>query len=303
MQVDLVKETSRNYTLNKYSFIQAMRLFSLQVAFVCVLFGVALASKVVELDYLLCFWVFVATLLMQIGVNLINDLGDKNHIDERFANSSLKVRESVKEAIVFNFYAGIFAIFVSILIGVYLATLSGFWIIWIGLIGVLSVLGYAQAPLNLKGRGLGLITVFFSSGLLVVLGCFYILTKELSFNVILASLPISILISLILLSNELRDFDTDKLEKQKTLSVRIGYEKAVFLYKSLALSPFLIGGILQYFSIIKNFYFVLPTILFLPVIFKNLHLNIKNRYKLTKLTALYFSSFGIFQTLGMFFAR
>lgn len=302
MPIKVLDQTSRNYSLTKYNFIQAMRLFSLQVAFVCVLFGVALASSVVKLDYFLCFLVFLATFLMQIGVNLINDFGDKNQIDERFANSSIEVRESIKHSIEFNFYAGLTAIFASILLGVYLTTLSGFWLIWIGLVGVLSVIGYAQAPINLKDRGLGLVAVFLSSGILVVLGCFYILTKDLSLQVILQAIPLSSLTSLILLSNELRDYETDKLENQKTLTVRLGYQGGVFLYKALALSPFVMGGILQLFGVIKNFYFVMPAILFLPLIFKNLHLDMQNRHKLTKLTALYFSSFGILQAVGMFFA-
>lgn len=304
MQTDIAQHSnSRNYTLNKYRFVQAMRLFSLQVAFVCVLFGVALASNVVQINYFLCFLVFLATFLMQIGVNLINDFGDKNKIDERFSSSSLEVRENIKQSIEFNFYAGIGTILLSIFIGIYLASTSGFWIIWIGLVGVLSVIGYAQAPLDLKNRGLGLFAVFLSSGVLVVLGCFYILTQQLSFAVVLASLPISILTSLILLSNELRDFETDKLENQKTLTVRIGYEKGVFLYKLLALTPFLISLVLYYFGILKNIFFILPALFFVPILFKNLHLNIKDRPKLTKLTAAYFGIFGIFQSIGMFFAN
>ncbi|KAG1654020.1 putative sodium-dependent transporter YocS [Nymphon striatum] len=66
--------------------------------------------------------------------------------------------------------------------------------------------------------------------ILFVLGAYLAMSGHFSAQVLLHSIPISILISLLLLSNELRDWESDKSKDVGTLTVRIGYQNAVRLY-------------------------------------------------------------------------
>ena len=54
-----------------------------------------------------------------------------------------------------------------------------------------------------------------------------------------ASIPVSILVSLILLANELRDFEADSRHGIRTLAVRIGYRRAIGVYCVLLFCAYL----------------------------------------------------------------
>ena len=176
----------------------------------------------------------MASLLLQAGVNLINNYGDRKQLDSRFPQVGMGERARLAQTIQYNYYVGLACIVVGALLGIGLVMVSGPWLIWIGLCGVLGALGYAQqAPLDLKGRGLGLVTVFWLTGILMVEGAYYVMAGHLSLHVLWLSLPISCLMSLLLLSNELRDSEYDAVEGQKTLTVRMGHQRAITLYKTL----------------------------------------------------------------------
>jgi 1,4-dihydroxy-2-naphthoate octaprenyltransferase len=65
------------------------------------------------------------------------------------------------------------------------------------------------------------------------LGAYFAVAGTLVWTSVLASLPVSFLISLILLANELRDFEADTRFGIRTLAVRIGYRRAVIVYCAL----------------------------------------------------------------------
>jgi 1,4-dihydroxy-2-naphthoate octaprenyltransferase len=171
--------------------------------------------------------VVLAGLLLQAGVNLINDHAD---LDRR------QHEDEVRRRIVRNARLGVAAIAVACLIGLWLVSQRGWPLLALGLVGVVGLWGYASDPINLKARGLGLPAVFLLTGMLMVAGAFYAVAGSMSAPVLLWSLPFSAFAALLLLANELRDVESDRVDGHRTFTVRAGYDAAVRLYRGLALA-------------------------------------------------------------------
>jgi 1,4-dihydroxy-2-naphthoate octaprenyltransferase len=70
-------------------------------------------------------------------------------------------------------------------------------------------------------------------GVLLVGGSYYAVAGTYAAHVFWLSLPFSLFASLLLLSNELRDYEADMAAGLRTLSVRLGYRRAAHLYQGL----------------------------------------------------------------------
>lgn len=115
-------------------------------------------------------------------------------------------------------------------IGIYLAIEKGWEILLLGLIGVVSSFFYTAPPLYFASRGIGEFLVGLNFGTLMTLGAYFVQTQRFSIEVILASIPVSLLIAGVLYINEFPDYNADKAVGKKTLVVRMGREKAVIPY-------------------------------------------------------------------------
>ncbi len=182
-------------------------------------------KTVIETDIVL--FVLAAGLLLQMGVNLIND-----HVDLKNKAIEKKLTETDKKHIRFNYRIGWMCFMLCSLIGLHLASQVGVFLLLLAIIGGCGALFYTTEPINYKRRGLGVIFVFFFMGILMVYGSFYAVTGSHKIEVIIASLPISFLTSALLLSNEIRDYSNDKKEGIRTLTVRLGYVMGKRLYIS-----------------------------------------------------------------------
>jgi 1,4-dihydroxy-2-naphthoate octaprenyltransferase len=75
-------------------------------------------------------------------------------------------------------------------------------------------------------------------GVFMVVGSAFAVSGRFHWSMVPASVPVSILVSLILLANELRDFEADTRYGIRTLTVRIGYRHAILLYCVLLFSAY-----------------------------------------------------------------
>jgi 1,4-dihydroxy-2-naphthoate octaprenyltransferase len=211
--------------------LQALRAPSLVIAgFSCAL-GAALAWRDGRGDLLRSLLVLAAGLALQAGVNLINDFFEyrQRRVDDKFAHLAMPAddRELVEWLILF---AGLGCFGAAGLAGLYLAWRAGWPLLALGLLGFAGGYGYTGEPLAYKRRGLAVPLVFLLMGVAMVGGARYAVAGDLPPDTLALSLPVSCLVSLILLANEFRDFDSDARYGIRTLSVRIGYRGATVLY-------------------------------------------------------------------------
>ncbi|MEM3030623.1 MAG: UbiA family prenyltransferase [Candidatus Micrarchaeia archaeon] len=118
-------------------------------------------------------------------------------------------------------------------IGFYLAWLRGWQIVALGAVGVAAGYFYSAPPFRLAGRGIGELLVGLNFGVLMTLGAYFVQAQALAPEPLLASLPVSFLISAVLWANEIPDAGGDAASGKKTMVVRLGKEKAVVGFVAL----------------------------------------------------------------------
>jgi 1,4-dihydroxy-2-naphthoate octaprenyltransferase len=108
------------------------------------------------------------------------------------------------------------------LAGLYLVVLRGWPILVAGLLSIGAAVAYTANPLRLGYRGLGDLLVFIFFGVVAVVGSDYAQTGAVRLPAVLASVPVGLLTTAILVANNLRDIETDRAAGKRTLAVRLG---------------------------------------------------------------------------------
>jgi len=278
--------------LQQYELVKALRPFSLVVAVVSCGLGILIAWNHGFENRVVAVWVMLGGILAQAGINLINDVEDVPTLSAQHPDL-----ERIKWLIRRNTYAGILCFVLASLIGFYLISIQGWPLFILILISGLASLSYNIGPLNFKHRGLAMVQVFLLMGVMMVQGAYLAMTGQFSAQVLLHSIPVSLLISLLLLSNELRDWEVDKDKGVGTLAVRIGYENAVRLYWFLIILSYLLAGAFFFYGQLQQLlWLLLPLPLLIPI---NRYLNASKRVQLTPMTGRFFFLFGVAYMLAL----
>jgi len=182
----------------------------------------------------------LAALLLQIGANLANDVFDyRRGADTTDRLGPIRVTQAgyltpmhvlIGMWIVFGF---------AVLLGIYLITVAGWWLVPIGLASILAAIAYTGGPFPLGYYGFGDLAVFLFFGLVAVCGTYYVQAESVSGLAIWSSLPMGFLITAILVVNNLRDIGTDRKAGKRTLAVRLGAIGTRWEYLLLLLGTYL----------------------------------------------------------------
>jgi 1,4-dihydroxy-2-naphthoate octaprenyltransferase len=198
-----------------------------------------------------------AALLLQIGSNLANDVFDFERGTDtpdrlgptRVTQAGLLTPAQVK--------AGMGVVFgLAALLGLYLAWLGGWPIILIGIAAIISAIAYTGGPFPLGYYGLGDIFVFIFFGVAAVVGTYYVQAGSVSIAAWWMTVPPGLIITAILVVNNLRDIENDRKGKKHTLAVMFGerFAKAEYLtcmlaaYIALPVAAWM--GIIPWFSLL-----------------------------------------------------
>lgn len=165
----------------------------------------------------------LGALLLQIGANLANDVYDFQKGTDtsdrlgplRVTQARLLTPKQVKTGMWVTFA-------LASLCGAYLISQSGWLILVIGILSIISAIIYTAGPFPIGYHGLGELFVFLFFGLAAVMGTYYAQARFISLSSLLFSVPIGLMASSVLVVNNLRDIETDKKAKKMTLAVRFG---------------------------------------------------------------------------------
>ncbi|MET3697155.1 1,4-dihydroxy-2-naphthoate prenyltransferase [Bacillus oleivorans] len=224
---------------------QLMRPHTLTAGFVPVTIGTALALHEGQINILLFLAMLIASLLIQAATNMFNEYYDyKRGLDneESVGIGGAIVRDGVKPETVLGLALSFFGI--ATLIGVYICMESSWWIAVIGIICMLVAYLYTGGPLPIAYTPFGELISGLFMGLIIILLSFYIQSGSVTTESILISIPISILVGAIMLSNNIRDLDGDKENGRKTVAILIGRKNAVNLLAAMfAVSYLWVAGL------------------------------------------------------------
>lgn len=223
----------------------ATRPRTLPAAVAPVLVGTAMAIADKNFVWLPAAAALMVALLLQIGVNLANDYFDYvKGIDTRdrlgpprVTQSGLIPAKQVKAGIMVS-------IILSVIPGLYLASVGGWPVILIGLFSFGAALAYSGGPFPLASHGLGDLFVFIFFGLVAVCGTYYVQALHLTPLVWLMGAIQGLLITAILVVNNLRDIQTDRRSGKRTLAVMIGERGSRIEYLLLLSTAYAIPFIL-----------------------------------------------------------
>lgn len=178
-------------------------------------------------------------LALQLGVNFANDYSDGvrgtdlNRVGPmRLTASGAASPQHVKIAALACFAA-------AAVLGLWLVALSGSW--WLVLVGaacIVAAWGYTGGARPYGYRGLGEVGVFVFFGLVAVLGTTFTQAGTISGVAIMAAIAIGLFACAVLVSNNQRDLETDRVTGKRTLSVRLGDRRSRWLYTALTFIPY-----------------------------------------------------------------
>ncbi|MEK3887685.1 1,4-dihydroxy-2-naphthoate polyprenyltransferase [Bacillus sp. FSL K6-3431] len=213
---------------------QLTRPHTLTAAFVPVLLGTALAINDNAIHFLLFTAMLVASLLIQAATNMFNEYFDyARGLDNEnsVGIGGAIVRNGVKPKTVLGIGLAFFGL--ALLLGIYISASSSWWIAVVGAVSMAIGYFYTGGPRPIAYTPFGELTSGFFMGVVIIQISFFIQTGYISKESMLVSIPVSILIGTIMLANNIRDLDGDKVNGRKTLAILFGRKNAIKFLASL----------------------------------------------------------------------
>jgi len=225
---------------------RAIRPFAFPASIVPVVFGAALGYTFpvrppgAQFHWMRFLAALFSAVCLHAGANLVNDLADFNAgLDRRggLGSSGLLVEGAMQPAQVLRGAVLMFALATAV--GLYLIHACGWFILGIGVFGIVSAVSYTAPPLALKYRALGDVQVGVTMGVAMVVGGHYVQALRLSWSPVFCSIPIALLVDAILHGNNLRDVAHDRAAGIRTAATLLKERRAGWLYFALVFGAYL----------------------------------------------------------------
>jgi 1,4-dihydroxy-2-naphthoate octaprenyltransferase len=202
---------------------RALRPFSFTASMTPVLVGSAAAYYDGHFDPLRFAATFLAAVAIHAATNLTNDYYDHvRGVDtaESIGPSGVIQAGLLSPGAVLR--GGLLLFTVGGALGLWLAAVVGWPILLIGAASVLAGYAYTGGPVPLGYIGLGDLTVFVFMGVVTVGGAYFVQTETVTATALWASLPVAALVAGILVVNNLRDIEEDRVRGKRTLATFVG---------------------------------------------------------------------------------
>lgn len=225
--------------MNKY--IPSLRLRTLPLSVSGIILGSFMAATV---DWFVFSWAILTTLCLQILSNLSNELGDalKGTDAEQQGRAAygmqagtITIEEMKKMIVVFIFLSVVFGgALILTAFDTFLCLPAAVFFV-LGALAIAGAMTYTLGKHNYGYKGLGDLGVFLFFGLLSTMGSYYLQTKMLTTEVVLAAVAIAMPNVGVLNLNNIRDIDNDLKHGKRTLAARLG-KKGGKIYHALLLA-------------------------------------------------------------------
>lgn len=225
------------------SVLLAFRPKTLTAALVPCVAGTALVKAIgLSWDGWILFYALMASFLIQIGTNLVNDAVDfKKGADTEKRIGPQRITQAGILTATQVMALGSLCFALAVMCGVPLVLKGGWVIVAIGLISVLMGYSYTAGPFPLAYLGLGDLFVVLFFGLLAVAGVVFLNTGEWLTEAFVLGLQIGLHATVLIAINNLRDHKGDALVNKKTLAVRFGVKFSRWEIATLCFLPFVLN--------------------------------------------------------------
>lgn len=184
-------------------------------------------------------WALLGAVALQIAANFANDASDARRGADSPDRLGPPRMVALGEITARRMWAATwFAVGVSAIAGIALTVIAGPVILLLGISSLLAMLGYVSGPAPYGYRGLGEVSTFVFFGLVATVGSRYVHDMTAPLASWLLAIPIGMLVTAILVVNNLRDTETDAAAGKRTLAVILGVDRTRLLYAILVLGAF-----------------------------------------------------------------
>ena len=244
---------------NAKAWFEAARLRTLPLSVSGILVGSFYAFSQGMVNWSIFSFALLTTLGLQILSNFANDYGDgvkgtdnENRIGPQRAiqSGAITVKAMKKGIIVTSLLTLVAAIAL-----IYLSfgkdnLVYSLFFFFLGLAAIAAAIKYTVGKTAYGYRGLGDLFVFIFFGLVSVLGCYFLFSKELDILIILPAISIGLLSVAVLNLNNMRDQVSDAMSGKNTLVVKLGAKRAKIYHYFIILTALFLTLL---FAILYNF--------------------------------------------------
>ncbi|WP_299222117.1 1,4-dihydroxy-2-naphthoate octaprenyltransferase [uncultured Aquimarina sp.] len=135
----------------------------------------------------------------------------------------------------------------------------------LGLGAIIAAIKYTMGNSAYGYRGLGDVFVFTFFGLVSVVGCYFLFTKNLNWLVFLPAVTIGFLSAAVLNLNNMRDHDSDKKAEKNTIVVKMGLTNAKKYHYFLVIGAMVAMLVFSFFTY-EDYINLLFLIAFIPLL-------------------------------------
>ncbi len=237
-----------------------------------VLSGTALGYQLSgELDGLALCLALIAIILVNGGINVLNDVYDDINGTDRvntdrvapFTGGSRSIQDGILDRDQMRTW-GVLLLLGALTTGVLLTWYKGWEVLFLGFAGIFLGVGYSLPPLQLGSRGMGETAVALGVGVLPVTGAAWLQTGNFTWVSLLLAVPVSLWVMNILLVNDIPDTQADASVGKRTLAVRLGVARAVSIYLAANIVAFIAVSMLALFGYVPTWTIVVPLVMLLP---------------------------------------
>ena len=269
--------------MNAKAWLEAARLRTLPLSVSGILVGSFYAFSQGYINWSILALALVTTLGLQVLSNFANDYGDgvKGTDNEHRIGPQRAIQKgaitipAMKKGIiitsVLTMIAAIVLIYLSF--GKENFAYSVFFFV-LGLGAVAAAIKYTVGNNAYGYRGLGDVFVFIFFGLVSVIGCYFLFSKQLDVLVILPAISVGLLSVAVLNLNNMRDQVSDTMSGKNTIVVKMGAKAAKIYHYTViitALALTLAFAILNHFSAVQYIFLIayIPFILHIKTVANN----------------------------------
>ena len=213
---------------------------TLTIAITPVLVGTTVAwHEGAMIEWLVAAIALCAAVLIQVGTNLYNDVGDYERGadgSDRFGPPRASAMGWLAPADVRRAAAASFGL--AMVLGAYLVSVGGWPVLVAGLASVAAGVAYTGGPRPIAYTGSGEVFVFVFFGLVATAGSAFLQAGHLSWAAAIAGAAIGAIAAAVLVVNNYRDLESDRQAGKITLAVRIGRAPTRIEFAALVLLPF-----------------------------------------------------------------
>ncbi|MGD2094499.1 MAG: 1,4-dihydroxy-2-naphthoate octaprenyltransferase [Phycisphaerales bacterium] len=193
----------------------------------------------------------LAIMALHAGANITNDYYDHvsgndwvNKNPTPFSGGRRFIQQDILSARA-TLLAGVFFLALGSAIGLVIVLLTkSYFILILGLIGLMGGFFYTAPPFKLGYRCVGEFVIALLFGVFPVYASYYLQTESFDTVPLLPSVIVALLIFLVILINEFPDVTADAQVNKKTLVVRFGVPAAIWIYRIALIGSYVIAGIM-----------------------------------------------------------